>query len=251
MTSASPARSSRAGSVAQGARIAHHQARLVKGADQVLAARMVDAGLAADCRVHLRQQRGRHLHERDAALVAGRRKPGEIADHSAAEREQGAVAGEAVGDQHVDDARGAGERLVRFAVGENDFDDAAGTQAGAQYRQVQRRHGGVADDEHILRRQVLAEQVGAAEQPRIDEDRVAAGSEFDVQECPRSASRLGSSPPCVSGVYVRPQRRAALSAAGPPRRARAAPARLRCSPGARRSRRRYRRCCYIAARARP
>ena len=102
MTSASPARSSRGGSVASVRGVADHESRLVERADQVLAAGMVDAGLAADGRIDLREQRGRHLHERDAALVAGRREPGQIAHHPAAEREHRAVATEAVGDQHVE-----------------------------------------------------------------------------------------------------------------------------------------------------
>jgi hypothetical protein len=44
--------------------VGNHAQRLVEGADHVLAERMVDRRLAADRRVHLRQQRGRHLHER-------------------------------------------------------------------------------------------------------------------------------------------------------------------------------------------
>ena len=46
---------------------------------------MVDADLAADRAVHLRQQRRRHLHDRDAAQVGGRGEPGDVADHAAAE----------------------------------------------------------------------------------------------------------------------------------------------------------------------
>ena len=54
--------------------IGDDRARLIKGADEILAAGMIDAGLAADRGVHLREQRRRHLHIADAALVAGGRK---------------------------------------------------------------------------------------------------------------------------------------------------------------------------------
>ena len=59
--------------------------RLVERADQVLAERVVDADLAADRAVHLRQQRRRHVHERDAAQVGRRGEAGHVADDAAAE----------------------------------------------------------------------------------------------------------------------------------------------------------------------
>ena len=92
MTSASPARSSRGGSVPSVSVSAITAARLVERADQVLAARVIDAGLAADRGIDLREQRRRHLHEVDAALVAGGREPGHVADHAAAERDHAGVA---------------------------------------------------------------------------------------------------------------------------------------------------------------
>ena len=91
-TSARPARSSRGGSVASVSSVGEHATRLVERADHVLAARVVDAGLAADRGVDLREQRGRHLHEVDAALVAGGGEAGHVADHAAAERDDAGVA---------------------------------------------------------------------------------------------------------------------------------------------------------------
>ena len=84
MTSARPARSSRVGQRAQRVGIRDHRARLMKGADQILAARMIDPGLAAHRGIHLRQQRGGHLHVIDAPLVAGGREAGHVADDPAA-----------------------------------------------------------------------------------------------------------------------------------------------------------------------
>jgi hypothetical protein len=73
-------------------RIGHHQHRLMERAEQVLALRRVDSGLAADGRVDLRQQRCRHLHEIDTAAHDRRGKAGEIADYAAAERDDEIVA---------------------------------------------------------------------------------------------------------------------------------------------------------------
>ena len=72
--------------------IGHHQYRLVKRAEQILAVRRIDPGLAADRGIDLRQQRGRHLHEIDAAAQDRGGKAGEIADHAAAERDDQIVA---------------------------------------------------------------------------------------------------------------------------------------------------------------
>ena len=58
----------------------------MEDADQVLALRRVDAGLAADGAVDLSEQRGRDLHEADAAAQDAGGKAREIADHAAAER---------------------------------------------------------------------------------------------------------------------------------------------------------------------
>ena len=58
----------------------------MEGADQVLALRRVDAGLAADRGIDLGEQRGRHLHHAHAAPQDAGGEAGEIADHAAAER---------------------------------------------------------------------------------------------------------------------------------------------------------------------
>src|SRR6185312_14465339 len=84
--------------------VGDHQNRLVKGADQVLAVARIDAGLAADRRVDLRQQRGRHLHEIDAAAYARRGEAGEIADDAAAERDHQIAALDARADDLLADA---------------------------------------------------------------------------------------------------------------------------------------------------
>ena len=57
-------------------------------ADQVLAQRVVDADLAADRAVDLRQQRRRHLDDRDAAQIGRRREAGDVADDAAADGDE-------------------------------------------------------------------------------------------------------------------------------------------------------------------
>ena len=59
--------------------------RLVKRADQVFTLRDIHAGLSADTRIDHGQQRGRNLDEPGAAHIDRRRKPGHIADHTAAQ----------------------------------------------------------------------------------------------------------------------------------------------------------------------
>ena len=101
-------------------RVGHHEHRLVERADQVLAERMVDADLAADRAVYLRQQRRRHVHQGDAAQEAGRGKAGGVADDAATDGNHGAAAVGAALDERVVDARHRGQRLVALAVGDED-----------------------------------------------------------------------------------------------------------------------------------
>ena len=128
--------------------VGQHQARLMEGADQVLALRRVDAGLAADGGVDLRQQRGRHLHEADAATHDARRKAGEIADHAAAERDDEIAALEAHLEQALAQPGQAGEALRRLAGGQNlrAGVPADGLQACFERRQVAGSDIGVRDD---------------------------------------------------------------------------------------------------------
>ncbi|MCY1546275.1 hypothetical protein D9M68_822640 [compost metagenome] len=67
-------------------KIGQHQFGLVEGANEVLAMGRIDAGLAADRAIDLRQKRGRHLHEIHATPSNGGGKAGEIANDTATER---------------------------------------------------------------------------------------------------------------------------------------------------------------------
>ena len=76
----------------QRASVGHDQPGLMEGPHHVLAARVVDAGLAAHRGIDLRQQAGGHLHEVDAALEAGGGKAGQVAHHAASQRHDQALA---------------------------------------------------------------------------------------------------------------------------------------------------------------
>ncbi len=120
MTSARPRGKLAVRQRAQTVGVDQHGARLMERADHVLAERVVDAGLAADRRVDLREQRRRHLHERHSALIDRRGEAGDVADDAAAERDQrrralGLLLEQAR--QHVGERRPS---LVRLAVGDED-----------------------------------------------------------------------------------------------------------------------------------
>ena len=163
-------------------RVGDHQPRVMKRADQVLAGRDVDAGLAADRRVDLRHQRGRHLHEVDAAQVRRRGEAGDVADDAATQRDHHRAALEARLDQAVVDERDPGEVLVLLAVGDL---DGHGREAGALERRphalaVEALDARVGDDRGALAEPERGHaRTQRLEDPRTDVDRVRARSELD------------------------------------------------------------------------
>ena len=86
----------------EGRHVGDHCEGLVEGADHVLAPRVVDRGLAAHRGIDLREQRGRNLHERHAALVDRRGEAGEVAHHAAAEGDDQGVAAAARRKQRIE-----------------------------------------------------------------------------------------------------------------------------------------------------
>ena len=87
-------------------------------ADHVLAQRMIDRGLAADRRVDLGEQRRRHLQQGHAPLIGRRGESGQIADDTAAERNQQSRAFGAQLEQARVDIVERRPILVRFAFGD-------------------------------------------------------------------------------------------------------------------------------------
>ena len=185
---------------AQHVGVGQHEARLVEGADQVLALRRVDAGLAADGAVHLRQQRGRDLHEAHAAAQDGRGEAGEVADHAAAERDDEIAALEAQLEQALAQRLELAEALRRLAGRQDDRADVA---AARLQRRLERGE--------MMARDVLVGDDGAARraEPRVDElARRAPAAPA------RSARRRRGSP---SGTLTVRTSRVAVALIGPPR----------------------------------
>ena len=133
----------------EGIGVRQHAARLIKRTDHVLAERMIDGGLAADRGIHLGQQRRRNLDEGHAALIAGRREASHVADHPAAESDDRAMPVEALIQQGGENFIQRLQRLVAFAVGQDDRLAAQLGQRGADAFQIQRRHGDVADHQRL------------------------------------------------------------------------------------------------------
>ena len=94
-------------------RISDDEARLVEGADQVLAETAVDGSLAADGAVHLGEKRRRDLHETHAAPHDAGGESHEIADDAAAERDDEVATLEA----HLDQAIGDHAELFQALAG--------------------------------------------------------------------------------------------------------------------------------------
>ncbi len=80
----------------------------------------IDARFAADRAVHLRQQRRRHLHERDAAQIGRRHEAREVAHHAAAERDDEGFSFQPVRRQLVETFFHDGEPLGFFPGGNGD-----------------------------------------------------------------------------------------------------------------------------------
>ena len=93
---------------------------LMKRADQVLAELVVDADLAADRAVDLREQRRRDVGERDAAQERRRGESGRVADDAATDGDDRACAVGACANQRFVDAGDRLQVLEALAVGDED-----------------------------------------------------------------------------------------------------------------------------------
>ena len=196
----------------QARRVGEHQARLVEGADEVLAGAGVEGGLAADRAVDLRQEGRRDLHEIDAAQQGRRGEPGDVADHPAAQCHQHRAAFDAAGQDIVDQPAEMGEILGPLARRQHDrvLRDAVLGEAGAERRQVMARDILVGDDDGLAPAQQRRHQgAGARDQPGTDQDVIAAFAELDAQlvegargrnfRCHCLISESGSEPGSASG----------------------------------------------------
>jgi hypothetical protein len=171
--------------------VGEHQRGLVEGADEVLAVPRVDAGLAADGTVDLRQKRRRHLHEAHAAPQYRGREAGEVADHPAAQGDDDVAPLDLRVEQPFDrgheptPALRPLARRQRMGLGR----DAGGVEArdkGAEMRLGDARLGQDGDAGPRQERRDL--RARACQKPRADADVVGARAELNPY-------RVGHRPP--------------------------------------------------------
>ena len=195
--------------------IGQHQDRLMEGADEILAVRRIDRGLAADRGIDLRQQRGRHLHIIEPAPHHRRGETGKIADDAAAERDDKVAALHPRRDDRLADLLEYGKAFRGFP-GRHDravrryacFDQR---RFGA--RQHITRHIVVGNDKSLgagpQRRDPRAERIDDA---APDDDVVAAGAERDFDDSGIGAKRCrhsSSFAPSFAAVGARVLRKSA------------------------------------------
>ena len=173
----------------EGGGVDQHQPRLVEGADQVLAARVVDAGLATDGGVHHRQQGGGNLHHGDTPQPGGCGKTAHVTHHTAAEgHEQGAPL-QPLAKSLVVDARHRGRCFLLFSrlQHQGGGQQARPLQARQQHGAVMAVHHRVADHQNPCARreaqrpdplpqalqQTLPDQDGIGLLPQLHRDRAA------------------------------------------------------------------------------
>ena len=158
----------------QRAGVHEHRDGLMERPDHVLRFRVVHGCLAAHRRIDLRQQRGRDLREGDAALVAGRRETGDVADHAAAEGHEAGIAAEPLRHQSVDDRAQRRQVLLLLPIREHQAVLLLGCQGSLQPIQVERCDDFIGDDHHLRGRDAFAHQVAIIDQARPDVDGIAA-----------------------------------------------------------------------------
>jgi hypothetical protein len=199
------------GEARQGVDVADDRHRLVEGADEVLALGQVDAGLAADRRVDLGQERRRHLEAGDPAVVGGGREPGGVTDHAAAEGRHGIAPQEAPGSEAPAERLHRRQALRRFAVvhEEDVGGGAGGVEGGQQGFGVPVGDGRLADDGDAG--PAGERRRGPVEDARPDDDVVAPGAEIDADGPGLNAHAAGHPVASRTAVAACPGERPAVS----------------------------------------
>ena len=150
--------------------VCDNQNGLVKRTDQVLALRRIDPGFPADGRIDLRQQRGRRLHEIEAAAQNRCSKACEIADHTAAQCDHKIVALDLRRDQLL-------ANLRHHAVA---FGGLAAPDDDPRRRDARFRQRGFRSRKPVLRDRL----VGDDRDPRAGPQRCDAGAELGQHMAP-------------------------------------------------------------------
>ena len=167
---------------------------LMKRADQVLAERRIDAGLAADRAIHLGKQGGRDLDQRNPATQDCGSEAGQVTDHAAAECQDGVVPLDAGAEQSVAQLGELGEALAGLSGRQHDgvMNDGRSGEARLQLRKMQSGNRGIGHDGDFGPRQQRqkpgADFIG---QVRTDGDIVAAPRQRHADGCARAGGHDG------------------------------------------------------------
>ena len=183
-------------------RVGHHRQWLIEGPDEVLAARMVDAGLAAHGGIDLRQQRGRNLHIAHAALVARGGEAGDVAHHPAAQGKHGGIPVQFRLDQSVEHPAGGLQCFVLFAVGQHALRDPAVAEGVPQLSQVQGRDRRIGHHQEVVAADLGIEKGGVAQQARPDRNRITRMPDIYLEglHLPSIRSLARERPGCLHSV---------------------------------------------------
>ena len=165
----------------QGGGVGNDTHGLVKRADHVLGARVVDSGLAAHGGIHLGQERRWDLHETDAALEARCGKSRQVAHHPAPEGHDCGIPSQAPGDRRVEQALERGQGLVLLPVGDDVGVNLTIRESRADLVQVERCDDVIGHHQHLPAVEVRGVQLAACQKLTPDENRVAAGSKVHRQ----------------------------------------------------------------------
>ena len=179
----------------------------MEGADQVLALPRVDAGLAADRGIDLGQQRGRHLHDADAAPQDAGGKAGQIADHAAAKRDDAIAPLDAKLEQAFAERRQHGEALARLAGADHGLAEkqALSIEARLQRPEIERRHIAVADHRAARAGKRSSDAPpGRGDQTLADDDRVAPSRKLHLDDCLALAVGQGGRAVAHHFTFLRP-----------------------------------------------
>ena len=134
-------------------RVHQNPFRLPEGADEVFPLRNIDAGFAADRTVHLGQQRGGDLNERQAAVERRRHETRQIAHDAASDRHDDGFPVRAALDEAFPEHRGHVHALA-FLAGLHDAQIVihAGVRKNFRdFQTVKRLDVGIGHDDRILR----------------------------------------------------------------------------------------------------
>ena len=185
-------------------RIGDDQRGLVKGADQILLAKGIDCGLAANRTVGLSQQGCRQVDDRTATLEQGRCQARKIADASATQRNDRRVAGHAALGKPGEELMKGSPVLGRLSLRDN---YRVGAECVGHGRSVQGKHSWFADEDWCRAASEIANPVIAG-LDGTDQHIISAMGQVDPDNghsprCSRIAAMMASTTSLCAPLLLR------------------------------------------------